>query len=408
MTVYDRWHKSRPGPGEPVCREHGKVPTADHGDSDQWQVRWRDETGAQRKRNFARKASATSFDAETRSRLDRGTSLDLAAGRQSVSAFAAAWRVDLSLRASSAERMNRAFRVHVDELPLGRLAMSAVRPSHLRAWKKDRAEVLAPSTLAVVWAMVASMFNAAVLDRVIGLSPCAGVKAPTAGKRAHFIPSAEQVRAVTQALPERYRAVAWLAAGCGWRRNEILGTEVGALDFLRRTAEVRQQLLALPGEPMCLAPPKTPTSYRVNELPGVASMPLARHLEKFPAAERLIWDRTNPRKPVKRPAALVFTTTTGAPVHPAWWAAMWRKAADDAGIPKGTGVHCLRHYFATLLIHNGASVKEVQLAMGHATPMITLNTYVGEWPEGGGRTRAIVDAALGSVPKACPDLGVQS
>jgi len=25
-------------------------------------------------------------------------------------------------------------------------------------------------------------------------------------------------------------------------------------------------------------------------------------------------------------------------------------------------------------IHNGASVKEVQLAMGHATPMITLNT----------------------------------
>jgi len=25
-------------------------------------------------------------------------------------------------------------------------------------------------------------------------------------------------------------------------------------------------------------------------------------------------------------------------------------------------------------IHNGESVKEVQLAMGHATPMITLNT----------------------------------
>jgi integrase len=76
-------------------------------------------------------------------------------------------------------------------------------------------------------------------------------------------------------------------------------------------------------------------------------------------------------------------------------------------IPKGTGVHCLRHYFATLLIHNGAPVKEVQLAMGHATPMITLNTYAGEWPDGAGKTRSIVDAALGNVPSACPDLEVQ-
>jgi integrase len=408
MTVYDRWHKSRPGAGEPLCREHGKVPAVGHGDSDQWQVRWRDDTGTQRKRNFAKKANATSFDAEIRSRLDRGTSLDLVAGRQSVSTYATGWRAGLSLRPSSNERMDRAFRVHVDELPLGALAMSAVRASHMRAWKKDRAEVLAPATLAVVWSMLASMFGAAVIDRVIGVSPCAGVKPPTAGKRDHFIPTGGQVHAVAEALPERYRAVAWLAAGCGWRRNEILGAELGALDFLRRTAEVRQQLLALPGEPMYLGPPKTPTSYRVNELPDAASLPLAWHLEKFPAVERLIWDRTNPRKPVERPAALVFTTTTGAPVHPAWWAAVWRKAADKAGIPKGIGVHCLRHYFATLLIHNGASVKEVQLAMGHATPMITLNTYAGEWPEGAGRTRSIVDAALGNVPAPCPDLEARS
>jgi hypothetical protein len=40
-------------------------------------------------------------------------------------------------------------------------------------------------------------------------------------------------------------------------------------------------------------------------------------------------------------------------------------------------------------------VKTVQLALGHATPTITLNTYVGEWPEAVDRTRAILDAALG-------------
>jgi len=402
MSVDDRWHKSRPRSGEPVCREHEKVPTSVHGDGDQWQVRWRDAAGHQRKRNFARKGSATSFDAEIRSRLDRGTSLDLAAGRQSVGAYARSWRADLTLRPSTTERLDRVFRLHVDELPLGRTSMAQARPSHLRAWVKDRAEVLAPSTLAVVWSNVAAMFNAAVLDRVIGVSPCTGAKPPAADKRTRFVPDVDQVRAVAEALPERYRAVAWLAAGCGWRRNEILGAELGALDFLRRTAEVRQQLMAVIGQSPYLAQPKTPTSYRVSEMPEVASLAVARHLELFPVAAAGIWDRTDTRKPVRRHAELVFTTATGAPVHPAWWAKIWRTAADKAGIPKGVGVHCLRHYYATLLIHQGADVKTVQLAMGHATPMITLNTYVGEWPDAAGRTRSIVDAAFGNVPSVRP------
>ena len=74
-------------------------------------------------------------------------------------------------------------------------------------------------------------------------------------------------------------------------------------------------------------------------------------------------------------------------------------SARKAGIPKRTGLHSLRHYFATLPIHSGASVKRVQLALGHSTPTITLNTYVGEWPDTDRQTRSIVDAALGSVPE---------
>ncbi|WP_425567776.1 tyrosine-type recombinase/integrase [Nonomuraea dietziae] len=54
------------------------------------------------------------------------------------------------------------------------------------------------------------------------------------------------------------------------------------------------------------------------------------------------------------------------------------RRARTAGIPPRIGLHCLRHYFATLLIHKGASVKTVQLALGHSTPMVTLNTYIGE------------------------------
>jgi integrase len=49
-----------------------------------------------------------------------------------------------------------------------------------------------------------------------------------------------------------------------------------------------------------------------------------------------------------------------------------------------------------LLIHAGASVKTVQLALGHSTPTTTLNQYVHEWPDALDRTRALVDRALGT------------
>ena len=95
-------------------------------------------------------------------------------------------------------------------------------------------------------------------------------------------------------------------------------------------------------------------------------------------------------------------TRTGLPLQRSNWSAVWRVAVGRAGLPAGFGLHGLRHYFATLLIHGGASVKTVQLALGHSSAMITLNTYAHEWPDAIDRTRALVDAALG--PAASSDV----
>lgn len=134
---------------------------------------------------------------------------------------------------------------------------------------------------------------------------------------------------------------------------------------------------------------------------------LKQHIEQFPPIEVEIWDRTDPdkRKHHRRIARLIFTNTENRPIYRGNWAHAWAPAARAAGIPKGTGLHCLRHYFATLLIHDGASVKRVQLALGHSNPTITLNTYVGEWPDTGQETNTIVDTALGLVPSVCPRPG---
>jgi integrase len=143
----------------------------------------------------------------------------------------------------------------------------------------------------------------------------------------------------------------------------------------------------------------------ITASPGTATFrrwPPRRHIVAFPPVAVEIDDETNPRKPVKRPARLLFLNAAGDPIHRASWAHVWVPAVRRAGVPEGMGFHALRHYFATLLIHGGASVKTVQLALGHARPTITLNTYVGRGPEAIEATRALVAAGL-SHPRSGPE-----
>lgn len=74
-------------------------------------------------------------------------------------------------------------------------------------------------------------------------------------------------------MPDRYRALVVLAAGTGLRHGEALGLEVEMVDFLRRTLQVRQQLVTMPGRPPYLAPPKTASSHRVVRCPGSSLTP---------------------------------------------------------------------------------------------------------------------------------------
>jgi integrase len=66
----------------------------------------------------------------------------------------------------------------------------------------------------------------------------------------------------------------------------------------------------------------------------------------------------------------------------------------NAGAPHGTGFHDLRHFYASLLIRHGESVKVVQARLGHASAAETLDTYSHLWPDSDHRTRAAVDAVL--------------
>lgn len=394
MAVDDLWYSSKRVKG-PDGKLLPPEPTRRHGRGKRYRVRWIDDTGQEQTRFFERKADADRFDANVRSDVSQGRYLDPRAGQITVAEYAKKWRRDLLTRESTDQLMERAFRLHIVPI-LGGQQMGQVRTSHLKGWVKDRAAELAPTTVRVVYGYLVAMFAAATLDRVIGASPCtAAVSLPEIPDRDLVIPTPDQVHALAAALPPRYRVTAYLAAGCGLRLGEVLGLELDDVGFLRREVDVLRQLICVAGRKPYLGPVKTKTSRRTGELGAVVSEALARHVAEFPPAGVEIDDETDPRRPVRRMARLLITNSNGQPPYKSSWSHIWGPARTAAGLPDRFGIHGLRHYYASLLIHAGASVKTVQLALGHSTPTVTLNTYVHLWPEAVDRTRSLVDAALG-------------
>jgi integrase len=401
MPVDDLWFRRvrNPETGE-------RLPSKRHGRGKRWRVRWIDpETGRPRTELFARRADADRHDANMHADISRGQYIDPRSGRMTVTEFAETWRRAQLHRASTAERVERVLRRHVVPI-LGAVPLAAVRNTHIKGWVKNRAAVLAPSTLAVVYyGTLVPLFNAAVLDKRIGSSPCVDVRLPEIPDGRYYIAKPEEVHRLHDALPERYRPIVYLAAGCGWRGGEIFGLELDAVDLEQREVHVRHQLTVVSGRQPYLGPPKTKTSRRTNELPDLLTASLRQHLATFPVRPEWVEDETDGRTVVRRPARLLFTRGDGRPIHRADWSYIWRPAVRAAGLRDGYGLRDLRHYFATVLIFGGANVKTVQLAMGHTTPTVTLNTYVGYWPDAVDQTRTLVEAALGctrSVPGGPP------
>lgn len=69
-----------------------------------------------------------------------------------------------------------------------------------------------------------------------------------------------------------------------------------------------------------------------------------------------------------------------------------------------TVTHDLRHFYASALT-GGASVKQVQMVLGHASAVITLRIYAHLWPGEEDRTRAVMDAVFGGLRTGCGPVG---
>jgi integrase len=72
--------------------------------------------------------------------------------------------------------------------------------------------------------------------------------------------------------------------------------------------------------------------------------------------------------------ALIFARPDGGPMSPHGLSAEWSKAAVILGLG-GVVFHAMRHTHASQLIGAGVDVVKISKRLGHASPVITLNTY---------------------------------
>ncbi|MFF4649687.1 tyrosine-type recombinase/integrase [Streptomyces sp. NPDC001380] len=312
--------------------------------------------------------------------------------------YAERWLGSLTMDPGTYVSTEQRIRLHV--LPyLGSRPLGSLKPLHVREWLRQlQDQRLAPAYQRVIFVNLCTMLNAAVDDRVIPHNPCrsSSVRAPRLDARRVVPWRGKQVLAVRAALPERYRPIVDLAGGCGMRQGEVLGLAVEDLDSIEGLVHVTRQVKLIRNRPV-FAPPKSGKA-RTVPLPESIARSLEQHITSHPPLSVSLPWRTVDGPPVT--AALLFTDRGLAVNRNAFNRSVWRPALTAADVPHGreNGMHALRHFYASVLLDAGESIKALSEYLGHHDPGFTLRTYTHLMPSSEKRTREAVDRAFGNGP----------
>jgi integrase len=373
--VQDLWEKTVDGRRERTAR---------HGKGSRWQARYHDPDGRERTRMFDRKQDAERFLATITADVLRGAFVDPYAGKVTFADFAERWLAAQTFTESSREATEVRLRLHAVE-HFGQRELRNIKPSVIQAWLRRLQQDLSPTYVRTIFTTVSAVFSAAVDDGLIVTNPCRAGSVKLPKRQIHTIEPwpLEQVAAVIDALPDRYRPLGVVAAGCGLRQGEAFGLRVCDIDFLRRRVHVEQQVKIVRGKVLIDRPKGGKT--RTVPLPDAVATALAEHLRRHPASD----------------AELVFTSREHKPINRNHFNQyVWKRALTAAAVEpsRANGMHALRHFYASVLIDAGESVRAVADYLGHSDPGFTLRVYAHLFPSSEDRARQAVDRLFGVVP----------
>jgi integrase len=324
-----------------------------------WVARYVAPDGKERSRSFARKIDAERFLASTEAGKLRGEWTDPALGRMRLDEWSERWLASVRpmLKPKTAEAYASLLRSRV--LPaLGSFTLGALRPSDVAEWIGTMQEDgLSPSRIRQAHVVLAQTLDAAVLDGRLARNPAAGAKLPRLVRHEAAFLSPEIVESIASEIREPYGLLVRLLGTVGPRFGEGAALRRRSVDLVGRRLVISESLAEVSGRQV-FGSTKTHSTRRVP-LPRSLVSGLDEHLEHRPAD----------------PDALVFTSPEGRPLrHSIFRQRCWLPALQRAGVPP-VGIHVLRHSAAAAMIHAGATRKELQVVLGHASAGFSLTQY---------------------------------
>jgi integrase len=283
--------------------------------------------------------------------------------------------IELTAKPSTVANYEQAWRLRI-EPHLGSIAVSRIKPSHVESWVADLQTAGASASKVIeTHGVLKRVLDRAVMDRAIPSNPCVirTLRLPRRPTKNRPVLSPREVEELASAMKTSAdQTMVRLLAYGGLRIGEALALRRHDVDIRRRTLTIRESVGETNGH-LVVGPTKT-YAVRTITLPTFLVGELAALLKTRPTES----------------AALVFATKAGG--HRRY--RVMRRDSWDPGVlamneirasserePIAVTPHDLRATCASLLVDAGASVKDVQMHLGHKDITTTLNLYARVRPE---------------------------
>lgn len=255
------------------------------------------------------------------------------------------------------------------EPTFGQLPVATITEDLVRDWYEGMGKST-PTQRARAYALLRTVLNSAVEDKLIMVNPCR-IKGAGRTKRAKRIEPAtleELTQIAENMIPERRLAVL-LAAWCAMRYGEIAELRRHDVDLTNGRIHIRRGVVIIDGERI-VDTPKTEAGARTIAVPPHLVPVIKEHLQLYAQpgrtgllfhgrdgqqlAESTMMGRPARRRRIK--GRIVNESSTG-----------YCRARAAAG-REDLSFHDLRHTGAVLAAQAGATLAELMARLGHTTP----------------------------------------
>lgn len=301
--------------------------------------------------------------------LDKGMALD--STKATVGEFLERWLTDYA-ETNTSPRTVMGYREKVRNYLypyLGHFPLAKLTPQHVQnLYSEMLGRGLSARTVVLAHRILREALKHAVKWGLLMRNVCDAVDPPKPQNREMAALDAVGVeKFLDSAASTRYGAVFFLALYTGMRRSELLGLRWTAVDLNAKTVSVVETLQRILGKGMMTLQPKTAKSRRLVNLP--------------PAAAALLSGLRTKQQDIRQTLGLewresdyVFSLPDGRPYSPDKVSLAFADVIKKAGLPH-IRLHDLRHTHATMMMAQGVNPKTVAERLGHASVVITLDTY---------------------------------